>query len=203
MNIRVKHPLLRLAIQFPHSVHLRFPGNASPLNFAVQKNKAMYLQKLFAASRPYIQQFISCPATKRFIRRTLTLGSFFSLSVYVWVRLIFHDVPFELLQEAGMILDLLFTGCCLVGLSIGGFNLLMFVADYYSAPVKSEPFAVAIRSVFTSVKQTPLPPEYNLFNSDAAFTIDKTGRLRYVVKMSTASKSKEDVCADKIEQGVN
>jgi len=152
----------------------------------------MYLQKLFTVRHPSIQQFISCAATKRFVRRTLTLGSFFSLSVYVWVRLIFHDVPFELLQETGMILDLLFTGCCLVGLSIGVFNLLMFVADYYSAPVKKEKFAVAIRAVFKSVESAPLPPEYSLFSSDTAFTIDKTGRLRYVVKISKANSVKEE-----------
>jgi len=152
----------------------------------------MYLQKLFTVRHPAIQQFISCAATKRFVRRTLTLGSFFSLSVYVWVRLIFHDVPFEFLQETGMILDLLFTGCCLVGLSIGGFNLLMFVADYYSAPVKKEKFMVAIRAVFKPVPSISSIPEYNLFSSDTAFTVDKTGRLRYVVKISKANSAKEE-----------
>jgi len=159
----------------------------------------MYLQQLFTFCRPYIKRFFSCAATKRFIRRTLVLGSFFSLSVYIWVRLIFHDVPFELLQETGMILDLLFTGCCLVGLSIGGFNLLMFVADYYSAPVKKEKFIVAIRAIFKPVPSISSIPEYNLFSSDTAFTIDKTGRLRYVVRISTTSKAKEKVCAGEME----
>ena len=163
----------------------------------------MFLQKIFSVCRPYIQQFFSCPATKRFIRRTLTIGCFFSLSVYIWVRLIFHDVPFEFFQEAGMILDLLFTGCCLVGLSIGGFNLMMFVADYYSTPVKKERFGAAIRAVFTPAQKLIPRQEYNVFTAGTNFTIDKTGKLRYVVKLVgkndlTASHNVEDALPDTI-----
>ena len=91
-----------------------------------------------------------------------------------------------------MILDLLFTGCCLVGLSIGGFNLLMFAADYYSAPVKKEKFMVAIRAIFKPLPSISSIPEYNMFSSDTAFTVDKTGRLRYMVKIRKTNSAKEE-----------
>lgn len=152
----------------------------------------MYLQKIFTFIYSRCQLFFSCEATKRFIRRTLTLGSFFSLTVYLCVRLIFHDVPFEFLQEAGMILDLLFTGCCLVGLSIAGFNLLMFVADYYSSAVKEQTLAAAIRSIFTPAPAKTLPQQYNVFNAQTSFTIDKNGRLRYVIKVVHAKQIEQD-----------
>ena len=153
----------------------------------------MFPQKIFSLCSAHVQQFFSFPATKRFIRRTATIGSFFSMSVYIWVRLIFHDVPFEFFQETGMILDLLFTGCCLVGLSIGCFSLLMFAADYYSAPVKKETFRVAMRMVFTAAQPSALPAEYTLFSSGTNFRIDKTGKLRYVVKIVADNASATEI----------
>src|SRR5260221_1735781 len=101
-------------------------------NFAIQKSKNMYLQKVFTSLCQYLRHFFSLAPVKRFIRRTSCLGTFLSLSIHVWVRLLFHDVPFEFFQETGMILNLLVVGCLLTGLCIGGFNLLMYAADSYT-----------------------------------------------------------------------
>jgi hypothetical protein len=161
----------------------------------------MRLQKSITVYRSCLQQFFSSAAIKRFVRRMLTLGSLFSFSTYAWVRLLFHDVPFEWMQEAGMMLDLLVTGCSLVGLCIAGFNLLMFATDYYNGPVKKEKFMIAIRSVFTTAGQKSLPPEYSLFNNDTNFSIDKTGRLRYVVKIIAKEQPEENACTATTQQG--
>jgi hypothetical protein len=151
----------------------------------------MYLQKIVSRLRQYITYFFSLAAVKRFIKRTTYLGTFLSLSIYVWVRLLFHDVPFEILQELGMILNLLFVGCFLTGLCIGGFNLLMYAADAYAMKANIRKAGVTVLSRATVEKKIILLQQHDLFNGAADFKIDKTGRLRYIVKMATAVEKKE------------
>lgn len=57
------------------------------------------------------------------------MGSLLSMSVYVWVRLMFFDFPFEFLEEAVFILRILMTGWVMAALCIGGFDTMIFVAD--------------------------------------------------------------------------
>ena len=160
-------------------------------NFAIQKSKNMYLQKIFSRLRQYITYFFSLAAVKRFIKRTTYLGTFLSLSIYVWVRLLFHDVPFEMLQELGMILNLMFVGCLLTGLCIGGFNLLMYAADAYTMRANNRKKGVTVLSRATDEKKIILLQEHGVFNGDENFKIDRTGRLRYIVKTAATVEKKE------------
>jgi hypothetical protein len=149
------------------------------------------MQKIFTSANLYIRIFFSAPPVKQFLSRSLYLGNLLSLSVYVWVKLLFHDFPIELAEEAALILRLMFTGTCLAGLCIGGFQLLMFAADYYAVASKKRKITRACISLSKQKDNNVLLPEYTLFNQDDAFAIDKTGGLRYVIKKVKSVETKE------------
>ena len=89
----------------------------------------MYTQLLITQPVNRIAKFFSIPAVKEFFNRALYLGTVLSLSIYIWIRLLFHDFPFEILEEIGLILRILVSGCAMTALCLGGFDLVIFIAD--------------------------------------------------------------------------
>ncbi|MEP6748613.1 MAG: hypothetical protein ABJB86_12855 [Bacteroidota bacterium] len=139
------------------------------------------MQKRITIANLYIRIFLSAPPVKRFLSRSLYLGNLLSLSVYVWVRLMFHDFPIVLTDEAALILRLMFTGTCLAGFCIGGFNLMMYAADYYTAASTKRKLARSSIARSNHHDKT-FSPGYNLFNENDAVAIDNAGSMRYVIK---------------------
>ena len=72
---------------------------------------------------------MSAPAFKQFMKPVICLGSFLSVCVYAWVRLLFHELPFNFFEETTLILRILFAGWALAAICIGGFNGLIFVLE--------------------------------------------------------------------------
>jgi len=96
----------------------------------------MYKQETFNQSKNNSTEFFSTANLKCFFRSALCLGAVLSVSVYGWVRLLFHDLPFDIFEETGLILRILFTGWGMAALCISGFNLMLFIADNYARVYK-------------------------------------------------------------------
>ncbi|MEO5592073.1 MAG: hypothetical protein ABIR15_22970 [Chitinophagaceae bacterium] len=92
----------------------------------------MYTKKIFTQYGQHILNLFSSEQVNQFIRRVIYMGSLLSLSVYAWVRLMFHDFPFEIVEETGLILRTLLAGWIMAAVCIGGFQLILFVADNYA-----------------------------------------------------------------------
>jgi hypothetical protein len=116
---------------FPAFQTLTFFLYPIQLQFCHQKIKTMYTQEILNQSKNNITGFFSAANIKCFFSSVLCPGSFISVSVYVWVRLLFHDLPFEIFEEIALVLRILFTGWGMAALCIGGFNLMLFIADNY------------------------------------------------------------------------
>ena len=91
----------------------------------------MYTQEIFKQSKKNSKEFFSKAIVKCFFRSVLCLGAVLSVSVYVWVRLLFYDLPFEIFEETALVLRISFTGWGMAAVCIGGFNLLLFIGDNY------------------------------------------------------------------------
>ena len=81
------------------------------------------------SSAGHLQQLLLSAQLQHFYRQAICLGSVLSLSVYTWVRLLFHDFPFEIMEETMIILQTLFAGWVLAACCIGSLRLVLFAAD--------------------------------------------------------------------------
>ena len=112
-----------------HFTHLTFFCMSPYCNFALRNQDTMYKQHSITKPFLTVTNFIATPAVKQFLKPVLYLGSLLSLCVYAWVRLLFHELPFDLFEETALILRILFAGWVLAACCIGGFNGLVFILE--------------------------------------------------------------------------
>lgn len=120
-----------LCILFPAFHALAFFLCVAGLQFCHPNQKQMNTQQPLTQTENNISNLISAAQLKNFYRQSIQLGSLLSVSVYGLVRLLFHDIPFEILEETALILQVLFTGWVLAACCIGGLNMLFFPAASY------------------------------------------------------------------------
>jgi len=101
--------------------------------FCHPKQKQMYTQQNFTQLKQAASSFLLSAELKQFYKRVFCMGNILSFFVYVSIRLMLHDFPFEILEETFFIVRILLAGWCLAALCIGSFTLMMFMADNYSA----------------------------------------------------------------------
>lgn len=70
---------------------------------------------------------ISINFIKRFFQQTFAAGTLFAISVYLWVRILLHDIPFEIMEETSMLLQMILTSCAVVALCTGSFYSMSFM----------------------------------------------------------------------------
>lgn len=66
----------------------------------------------------------------RFCRQTFAIGAFFAVSVYLWVRILLHEIPFEWKEEAAVLMQLILTSWTIVALSKAGFQSLLYITTH-------------------------------------------------------------------------
>ncbi|MEO6314770.1 MAG: hypothetical protein ABIU63_04630 [Chitinophagaceae bacterium] len=89
----------------------------------------MYTQQTPSTIYRNISSFLSTPEAQRFLKPVLFLGAFLSISVYAWVRLLFHDLPFNIFEETTLIVRILLAGWTMAALCIGGFNIVVYIVE--------------------------------------------------------------------------
>lgn len=89
------------------------------------------MYKQHSISKPFhtVKNVLSTPAIQPLVKPVMYLGTFLSVCVYAWVRLLFHELPFNFLEEILLIVRILFAGWALAALTIGGFQALVFVIE--------------------------------------------------------------------------
>ncbi|HTL10082.1 MAG TPA: hypothetical protein VL307_17530, partial [Chitinophagaceae bacterium] len=88
-------------------------------------------QTIFTLSPSYLQSLLATATARRFLREVGYMGGFFSASVYLWVRLLFHDLPFNLLEESWLLVRILLAGMLFAALCIGGFHAMLYTLQHY------------------------------------------------------------------------
>lgn len=76
-----------------------------------------------------VSNMLSHPAIQPLLRPVFYLGSFLSVCVYAWVRLLFHELPFNLFEETLLVVRILFAGWVMAAFCIGGFTGMVFIIE--------------------------------------------------------------------------
>jgi len=67
---------------------------------------------------------------KKFLRQTFFISLLFSLSVYIFVRLIFYSTPILLAEDSLIFFKTILTGWVLIMIGKGAFEGLVFILGY-------------------------------------------------------------------------
>lgn len=67
---------------------------------------------------------------KQFCIQTFTAGAIFAVSVYLWVRILLHDIPFEIAEESSILFQMILTSWGIIALCKAAFHSLQYVATH-------------------------------------------------------------------------
>lgn len=70
---------------------------------------------------------VSTKFIRHFFQQTLAMSVLFAVSVYLWVRILLHDIPFEIREEASILFEMLLTSWGIIALCKGSFHSLSFI----------------------------------------------------------------------------
>ncbi|MGN6437140.1 MAG: hypothetical protein ACTHMM_11430 [Agriterribacter sp.] len=73
---------------------------------------------------------ISINSFYRFCRQTFAIGALFAGSVYLWVRILLHEIPFEWKEEMAVLMQLVLTSWVIIALSKAAFQLVPYIVTH-------------------------------------------------------------------------
>ena len=118
-------------MQLLHFTQIWYSSNYNPRNFALRNNTTMNPQTTLTLSFALLQRRFTKPLARRFLREVAYMGTFLSASVYAWVRLLFHDMPFNLLEESWLLLRIVLAGMLFAAICIGGCQAAEYAVKHY------------------------------------------------------------------------
>lgn len=75
--------------------------------------------------------FFTATRLKRFFIHTFFIGFLFAASVYTWVRILLHDIPFELGEDILILAKMILTGWSIVAAFKAIFHLIILISTHY------------------------------------------------------------------------